>query len=84
MVALEKQLDIQSLHKQGFSCSEIARRLQIDRRTVRGRIEDPERINRPRKAVIRPSKVDPFREAIAAYCHHAAKNQLALLKDGNR
>ena len=27
MIALEKQLDIQLLHKQGHTCSEIARRL---------------------------------------------------------
>jgi transposase len=81
MVALEKQLDIQSLHKQGFSCSEIARRLHIDRRTVRGRIVDPESINRPRKAVIRPSKVDPFRETIAAFLEEDPEYRASCIYD---
>lgn len=67
MIALEKQLDIITLHKQGHSCSEIARRLGIDRRTVQKYIQHPECINQPRKSVPRASKVDPFREQIALY-----------------
>lgn len=67
MIALEKQLDIQLLHKQGLSNSHIARRLGIDRRTVQKYIEHPETINQPRKAGPRSSKVDAFKDQIALY-----------------
>jgi transposase len=67
MIALEKQLDIQLLHKQGLSKSHIARRLGIDRRTVQKYIEHPETINQPRKAGTRSSKVDAFKDQIALY-----------------
>src|SRR5215472_2401096 len=67
MIALEKQLDIQLLHKQGHSKSEIARRLGIDRRTVQKYIDHPEKINQPRKAVTRSSKVDGYKDQIALY-----------------
>ena len=65
MIALERQLDIQHLHKQGFSCSHIARKIGIDRRTVREYLDHPEKINQPRKVAPKQSKVDPFREQIA-------------------
>lgn len=81
MIALEKQLDIQALHKQGFSCSEIARRLHLNRRTVQRYLDDPESINRPRKAVIRPSKVDPFRETIAAYLEEDPQYRASCIYD---
>src|SRR5437868_27609 len=81
MVALEKQLDIHALHKQGYSCSEIARRLTLDRRTVQRYLDDPDRINRPRKAVIRPSKIDPFREAIAAYLEEDPQYRASCIYD---
>jgi transposase len=67
MIALEKQLDIITLHRQGHSYSEIARRLGLDRRTVQKHIEHPECINQPRKSAPRSSLVDPFRDQIAAY-----------------
>src|SRR5690242_9273342 len=67
MIALETQLDIQLLHKQGLSDSHIARKLGIDRRTVRRYLDHPACINQPRKIAPRPSKVDPFREQIATY-----------------
>ena len=81
MVALEKQLDIHALHKQGYSCSEIARRLTLDRRTVQRYLDDPDRINRPRKAVIRPSKIDPFRETIAAYLEEDPQYRASCIYD---
>ena len=67
MIALEEQLEFQTLRRQGISASQIARKLGIDRRTVRRYIDHPDLINQPRKAVPRPSKVDPFRDKIAAY-----------------
>jgi transposase len=86
MIALEKQLDIQLLHKQGLPISQIARRLGIDRRTVQKYIDHPELINQPRKAVSRPSKVDPFREQIKAYLeedpHYRATTIYDRLKRG--
>src|SRR5258708_7649335 len=67
MIALEIQLDIQQLRRQGLSYSQIARRLGMDRRTVRHYIQHPECINQPRKAGPRQSKVDAFRQQIAWY-----------------
>ena len=81
MIALEKQLDIPSLHRQGFSCSQIARRLGIDRRTVRNYIEHPEKINQPRKSSPRPSKIDPFREQIACYLEEDPQYQASTIYD---
>ena len=81
MIALEKQLEIQSLKRQGFSCSEIARRLSIDRRTVRNYLDHPERINRPRKAAPRPSKIDPFREVIAGYLEEDPEYRASCIYD---
>lgn len=81
MIALEKQLDIQLLHKQGYSCSEIARRLGIDRRTVQKYIDHPEKINQPRKAVPRSSKVDAFRESIAVYLQEDPEYRASAIYD---
>ena len=67
MIALEKQLEILALHRQGLTAGEIARKLEIDRRTVRKYIAHPEKINQPRKSAPSVSIVDPYREQIAAY-----------------
>jgi transposase len=81
MIALEKQLEIQLLHRQGLSASQIARRLGIDRRTVRNYIEHPEKINQPRKATPRPSKVDAFRAQIAAYLEEDPEYRASTIFD---
>lgn len=79
MIALERQLEIHSLHKQGFSCSEIARRLGIDRRTVQNYIDHPEKINQPRKATPRGSLVDAYKEQIAAMLDEDPQYRATLL-----
>ena len=79
MIALERQLDIHSLHKQGFSCSEIARRVGLDRRTVQNYIDHPEKINQPRKAAPRGSLVDPYRDQIAAMLEEDPQYRATLL-----
>lgn len=67
MIALERQLDIHSLHKQGFSNSEIARRVGVDRRTVKRHLDNADKINQPRTTPTRGSLVDPYRDQIAAF-----------------
>ena len=79
MIALERQVDIHSLHKQGFSCSEIARRVGLDRRTVQNYINHPEKINQPRKATPRGSLVDPYRDQIAAMLEEDPQYRATLL-----
>ena len=79
MIALERQLDIHSLHKQGHSCSEIARRVGLDRRTVQKYIDHPEKINQPRKATPRGSLVDPYRDQIAAMLEEDPQYRATLL-----
>ena len=58
MVRLEGFMDIQQLHHDGVSVSEIARRLNMDRKTVRKYLRQA-----PRKYERQPKswKIDPFR-----------------------
>jgi transposase len=67
MIALETQLEIQHLSKQGLSDSHIARRLGIDRRTVKRYREHPELINQPRQSAPRGSKIDAWTDQIKTY-----------------
>jgi transposase len=66
MIALETLLNIHSLIRQNLSCRAIARKSGLDRRTVQGYIDHPERINQPRKSAPRGSKIDAFRDRIEA------------------
>ncbi len=66
MIALEKQLDINSFVRQGLCCSEIARKTNRDRRTVQRYIDNPGLINQARKSVLRGSKLDGYRDTIKA------------------
>jgi transposase len=79
MIALEKQLDIQYWHKQGLCASQIARKLGIDRRTVQKYIAHPEKINQPRKAAPRSSKVDAFKDQVALYLQEDPDNRASVL-----
>jgi transposase len=81
MIALEKQLDIQYWHKQGLCASQIARKLGIDRRTVQKYIDHPEKINQPRKAAPRSSKVDAFKDQIALYLQEDAAYRASTIYD---
>ena len=81
MIALEIQLDINAYIKQGLSCSEIVRRTSLDRRTVKGYIDHPERINRPRRSVPRASKVDRYRDEIASLLDDDIAYQASTIYD---
>jgi transposase len=64
---LEEQLDIAFEHRQGLSCRKIARKLGCNPRTVKKYVEHPELVGKPRKSAPRSSKLDAYREQIAAY-----------------
>jgi transposase len=81
MIALEIQLDINAYIKQELSCSEIARRTGLDRRTVQGYIDHPERINRPRRSAPRASKVDAYRDTIASLLDDDVDYQASTIYD---
>ena len=82
MIALEIQLDINAYIKQGLSCSEIVRRTSLDRRTVKGYIDHPERINRPRRSVPRAqAKVDRYRDEIASLLDDDIAYQASTIYD---
>lgn len=81
MIALEIQLDINADIKQELSCSEIARRTGLDRRTVQGYIDNPERINQPRRSAARASKVDAYRDRIASLLDDDVAYQASTIYD---
>ena len=58
MVRLEDFMEIQQLHHDGVSVSEIARRLNMDRKTVRQYLRQVLRAYAPKA---KSWKVDPFR-----------------------
>jgi transposase len=58
MVHLEEWMEIRELHRLGVSQSEIARRLGVDRKTVRKYLQAPPEIYGPRAT--RPGKVEPY------------------------
>ena len=67
MKTLEEQMDIQHYQRQGLSYRAIARKVGCDRRTVKTYVDHPERMNQPRQAAPRPTKLDAYREQLAAY-----------------
>jgi transposase len=58
MVHLEEWMEIRELHQLGVSQSDIARRLGVDRKTVRKYLHAPPETYGPRAA--RPAKVEPY------------------------
>jgi transposase len=52
MLGLEDCMDIRSLHQQGLSVSEIARREGIDRKTVRKYLHEAPQVGSFRKTVL--------------------------------
>jgi transposase len=67
MIPLEVQMTMQHLQRQGLSYRAMARQTGCDRRTAKKYVEHPERVNQPRHAPPRPSKLDAYRDQIAAY-----------------
>lgn len=75
MLELEDWMDIRSLHQQGLSVSEIARRAGIDRKTVRKYLrEAPREYQRKPKAW----KIDPFRAYLRERWEQGVENASRL------
>lgn len=66
MTAQEQIVDILVLHKQGYTPTEIARRVQCDPRTVRRYVADPTLRDRPSTRTKRGSVLDPYRARLEA------------------
>lgn len=62
MKTLDEYLEIQQLARQGISKSEIARRLGMDRKTVRHYLSEAGGPPQPQKRPSRDSQVKPFEE----------------------
>jgi transposase len=78
MLGLEDWMDIRSLHQQGLSVSEIARRADIDRKTVRKYLrEAPREYRRKRKSW----KIDPFRAYLRERWEQGVENASRLFRE---
>lgn len=79
MIAQEEYLVIHRLSTLGYSISQIARELGLDRKTVRVHLHHPTppRYQRP----IRPSKLDPYREWIQTRLQEAPLTATRLLRE---
>jgi transposase len=79
MIAQEDYLVIHRLSTLGYSISQIARELDLDRKTVRTHLRHPTppRYQRP----ARPSKLDPYRAWIQARLHEAPLTATRLLRE---
>ncbi len=65
MIDEEESMDINALHRQGFTCTEIARMLGRDWRTVKRYLAEGEKPTYRRKGS--PSKLDPFKAIVEAW-----------------
>src|ERR1700686_5880085 len=76
MLRLEGFMEIQKLHHDGLSVSEIARRLNLDRKTVRKYLRQA-----PREYERKPKswKVDPFRAYLRERCPSLPKNDFVAI-----
>lgn len=78
MLGLEDWMDIRSLHQQGLSVSEIARREGVDRKTVRKYLrETPHAYQRKRKAW----KIDTFRSYLRERWEQGVENASRLFRE---
>jgi transposase len=67
MTEKEEVLDIQLLHKQGLSARHIARRLGLDRRTVRKYVEKPEEAGQCKRRAPVSCLLDEYQDSINAF-----------------
>jgi len=81
MIALEMQLDINTMIRQGMSCRAIARKTGHDRRTIQRLLDHPELINQPRKASPRGSLLDSYRETIDGYLEDDSEYNASTIFD---
>lgn len=77
----EDQLEIAFLRRQGLSFRQIARRLGCSQRTAKKYSEHPELIGKRRESPPRPSKMDPFREQVAAYLEEDPEYRATTIYD---
>jgi transposase len=78
MLRLEGFMEIRKLHQDGLSVSEIARRLDMDRKTVRKYLgELPRTYQRPPKSC----KVDPFRAFLRERWEQGVENASRLFRE---
>lgn len=78
MLGLEDWMDIRSLHQQGLSVSEIARREGVDRKTVRKYLHEA-----PREYRRKPKrwKIDPFRVYLRERWEQGVENASRLFRE---
>jgi transposase len=77
----EDQLEIAFLKREGLSFRQIARRLGCTPRTAKKYAEHPELIGKRRQSPPRGSKVDPFRNQIAAYLEEDPEYRATTIYD---
>jgi transposase len=78
MLGLENWMDIRSLHQQGLSVSEIARREGIDRKTVRRYLREAPREYRRKRM---RWKIDPFRVYLRERWERGVENASRLFRE---
>lgn len=78
MLRLEGFMEIQKLHTDGLSVSEIARQLDVDRKTVRKYLREA-----PREYERKPKswKVDPFRSYLRERWEQGVRNASRLFRE---
>ena len=78
MLRLEGFMEIQKLHADGLSVSEMARQLHLDRKTVRKYLQQA-----PREYERKPKiwKVDPFRIYLRERWEHGVRNASRLFRE---
>lgn len=79
MLRLEDCLQVRDLHQQGLSVSQIARTLEMDRKTVRKYLHDtphPYRRQQPR-----PRKIDPYRAYLRERWEQGVHNGYKLFRE---
>lgn len=80
MIIGEEWFMIRELFRQGLSISEIARRTDHDRKTIR-KIVSQEKMPRMKKKEKRPSKLDPFKDYLNKRMESGVFNCAKLIKE---
>lgn len=79
MLDLEDYMHVRDLFQQGHSVSQIARTLQLDRKTVRKYLHQPPQPYRRQKK--RPQKIDPFRAYLRERWEAGVHNAYKLFRE---
>lgn len=81
MIAREKKVDIDYLHRQGLSYREIARKTGCDRRTAKRYAQNPELIGQTRRPAKRASILDSYKPMIESWLKEDGKYQATWVYD---